>query len=249
MCCEDNGVESGPCCGDGCCTEAETCCADDKGWVCCMQQNGACVPKVAGFPARCCPRWTVGCTIGSVGCCDPAQPWQWALAKTHRKMPISFSKSSASTLTQSPRAVPASTGDNVTSVHAIFVTELGLAVMNIDTATGRIHNRAKVKHFNDDPAGESTREYLYDPTRGKFFYLDSNFTADGGRRPATGRPFYLYTLDPATGESTQRTVSGAKEFPTGFVMHGEKILVATEVCGTHTQPELQGRPLPTESVF
>ena len=34
--------------------------------------------------STCCPRWTVGCTVGSVGCCDPAKPWQTTTAATSR---------------------------------------------------------------------------------------------------------------------------------------------------------------------
>lgn len=50
-------------------------------YACCMQQSTYCVSKTEGseHPARCCPRWTIGCEAGTVGCCDPAQPWQWTV--------------------------------------------------------------------------------------------------------------------------------------------------------------------------
>ena len=69
-----------PCCAftpgsDGCCSSDESCCADDQGASCCIIQPTYCVPKNANlnpYPARCCPRYTVGCNVGEVGCCDPA---------------------------------------------------------------------------------------------------------------------------------------------------------------------------------
>jgi len=68
------------------CTADESCCSDDKGYACCVDQVSFCVPPNASvakeFPARCCPQWTVGCSTGSVGCCDPARPWQRTLTET-----------------------------------------------------------------------------------------------------------------------------------------------------------------------
>eukprot|EP00755_Sulcionema_specki_P004266 Sspe_Gene.29638::Locus_14191_Transcript_4_7_Confidence_0.364_Length_1921::g.29638::m.29638 len=43
---------------------------------CCVNEATFCVPKEGLYPSRCCPLWTVGCGVGSVGCCDPARPWQ-----------------------------------------------------------------------------------------------------------------------------------------------------------------------------
>jgi len=48
-----------------------------------------------------------------------------------------------------------------------------------------------------------------------FYYLDANFTADGGARPATGRPAYLYTVDPVAAQATKQTITGAFDFVTG----------------------------------
>ena len=55
------------------CTNDETCCADDDGYSCCIDQESFCVAKdtsgAKDYPSRCCPQWTVGCEVGSVGCC------------------------------------------------------------------------------------------------------------------------------------------------------------------------------------
>ncbi len=74
-CCAFDPTEYGCCDGGG----TEACCADDQGGVCCVSQPTVCVPKGAdggGYPARCCPRETVGCGAGTVGCCNPARAWQ-----------------------------------------------------------------------------------------------------------------------------------------------------------------------------
>ena len=74
-----------PCCAfapkeEGCCSggSIESCCADDTGGVCCLSQPTLCIPKNINlpYPARCCPRETVGCSAGTVGCCNPARAWQ-----------------------------------------------------------------------------------------------------------------------------------------------------------------------------
>ena len=157
------------------------------GYSCCTQQNTFCVHKAAGssMPARCCPRWTVGCSSGSVGCCDPAQPWQWS---------ISVSEPSEATSQPEPRAAGAVSGavsgavagavagavsGAVVSGTAYALVVSGWAAkgsslyaLSIDMASGRILKKVVVNSFRDDPAGESTREFLWDSQRQKFYYLD-----------------------------------------------------------------------------
>ena len=64
------------------CDATESCCMDYKGCTgycseCCNAMVTKCVePRGTFITSTCCPRWTVGCTHGSVGCCDPASPWQ-----------------------------------------------------------------------------------------------------------------------------------------------------------------------------
>ena len=75
-----------PCCAFdpkeyGCCSggATESCCSDSLGGVCCVNQPTVCIPKLSdasSYPARCCPRETVGCSAGVVGCCNPARAWQ-----------------------------------------------------------------------------------------------------------------------------------------------------------------------------
>ena len=79
--------------GDCGCTADESCCQDSKGYACCIDQTTYCVkptdgskaypvlpatptpptPRLTAPQARCCPQWTVGCSVGSVGCCDPVR--------------------------------------------------------------------------------------------------------------------------------------------------------------------------------
>eukprot|EP00665_Eupelagonemidae_sp_cell47_P004144 gene4145-8110_t len=69
-------------CGNSLCGGGESCCEDAPGCQgdcseCCVVQATYCVAPRPSFAAStCCPRWTVACSVGSVGCCDPARPWQ-----------------------------------------------------------------------------------------------------------------------------------------------------------------------------
>lgn len=219
MCCQLTSVPSSTCCSDGCCTDFETCCDG----TCCIQQMTKCIKGGEGtYPSRCCPQWTVGCNTGSVGCCDPAQPWQWDIART--KVNPADVPPLSSKLTH-PSRVP---GAGQT-VYALYITGIaGLESMTINASSGDILTKHKVTGVDDNPVGESTRDFLFHAGRKVFYYLDANFTADAGERPLAGRPIYLYTVDPTTGQGSKRVVSGATDFPTGYSMQGDNILMATE---------------------
>eukprot|EP00037_Helgoeca_nana_P017254 m.163433 g.163433 ORF g.163433 m.163433 type:complete len:529 (-) comp23907_c0_seq1:223-1809(-) len=234
LCCQNITMKGGPCCDDGCCTEGETCCSDDKGSSCCLAQTTYCVAKGAGssFPARCCPQWTVGCEVGSVGCCDPAQPWQWTIAAGTVDAAATRPRPQPSIPTPTAASFHATTP---TEAYALVVsgwdsTESSLIALTIDTASGNITKKIQVSGFSDNPAGESTREFLWDPASKKFYYFDVNFTASGGERPSTGRPVFLVSVTPTTGEVTRQVITGALDFPTGFALYGTagKVLLATK---------------------
>jgi len=222
MCCEKTA--SGACCGGGskagggCCGPQETCCSDDEDYSCCLQQNTFCVdkdPSVPSLPSRCCPRWTIGCTTGSVGCCDPAQPWQWYLQTDADRAVAGHSTSHT--------VGNASFAGNLTA-YVLVVNGMigGLEGMAVDVATGTIESHTRIiKSFDDDPAGESTREFMFDSKRKVFYYVDANFTANGGERPESGREMYLYAVDPVSGATHKQTVSGAVDFPVGYTYHAE----------------------------
>ena len=69
-------------CNDIVCSDDETCCKDSPTCTgacteCCVDVSTFCVaPRGPFTTSTCCSRWTVACTVGSVGCCDPARPWQ-----------------------------------------------------------------------------------------------------------------------------------------------------------------------------
>lgn len=227
-CCETTTVSSGPCCGEGCCSAFETCCADSEGEACCMQQSTYCVQKDPSFPtlpARCCPRWTVGCDTGSVGCCDPAQPWQWSIAE--KRSIIANNSPIVDDFDNSDENI-----EDGAVAYALMVSgsaKVALSAWTIDISTGEVVAKKSLSSFDDDPAGESTREFLWDALRKKFYYFDANFTADGGSRPTKGRTVYLYSVDPASGTVNKTTIVGAVDFPTGYAMRDDgHILMATE---------------------
>ena len=247
MCCRTTNFPKDSCCAGACCLDDETCCFDEQGGECCLAQNTFCVQKAAGSqrPSRCCPHWTIGCESGSVGCCDPAQPWQWNLGSGHGRSTVILNqrqqqqqqqqqqKKQDQTQQQEKVQTPTLLPQAPTTVYALVVSGWrsqgkALVAVKIDTRTGTATETA-VTGFRDDPAGESTREFLWDPKRRVFYYLDANFTANAGERPAKGRPVYLYTVDPERATATSAVVKGASDFPTGYAMSGTgaDIIMAT----------------------
>ena len=195
-------------------------------------QNTYCVAKDAAapsYPSRCCPRWTVGCTAGSVGCCDPAQPWQRS---------ISVSEGLGAPSTAAKRRSPGQWRADGTAFALVVSGEepasKSLLSLSIDMSTGDVTSRTSVSGFLEhNPDGGSAREFLWDPTRRVFYYFDANFTAGGGARPQTGRPAYLVTVDPIRAEATTQVLNGAVDYPTGYAMGpGGTVLLATEAWNT-----------------
>jgi len=204
----------GPAVASDPCTSDETICADDKGWSCCVDQESFCVPKGGGFAARCCPQWTVGCGSGSVGCCDPARPWQRDLNNVGIRSPVVGSSAAAVEAT----------------AYALFTSPsvANLDCLTIDVATGNITSKVPVsgpaKDYFAKLYGEITRVYPYSPSRNKFFFLDIVQT---GATPSS--PITLYSIDPATGASTSAVVSGVAGFVVSFDYHPESDRVVVAV--------------------
>lgn len=242
-CCTNTSVPAGPCCLDGCCTQAEECCADNTGAVCCIQQDSYCVPKDINYPARCCPRWTVGCVSGSVGCCDPAQPWDWTINSLqspgafrggHAVLKRDSDSPALSTRRSARSSVPLAFAGNgsqplASVAYILFETGgAGLEALTVDAVSGAILNRVRVSGLDDNPADETTREFVWDSGRLQFYYLDANFTAGGGARPTSGREIYLYTVDAISGKGSKQTVRGAVDYPVGQVLVGGNIIMACQ---------------------
>ena len=190
-----------------------------------MQQNTFCVQKTPGStrPARCCPRWTVGCETGSVGCCDPAQPWQWTLA-SERKI------ESVREVVDDFDMLEDVDGDVAYALMVSGSSRVAMSAWTIEMSSGKVVAKKSLGAFDDDPAGESTREFLWDSSRKLFYYFDANFTANGGARPETGREVYMYSVNPATGDVKKTVIDGATDFPTGYAMRtsDNHVVVATE---------------------
>lgn len=108
-------------------------------------------------------------------------------------------------------------------------TGKALLGLTIDTATGKITRKVAITGFRDDPAGESLRPFTWCRDKNVFYYIDANFTADAGVRPAAGREVFLITVDPVAGTAVQTAVTGAKDFPVGMAMGpGGQLIFATE---------------------
>ena len=166
---------------------------------------------------------TVGCETGSVGCCDPASPWQWNLA-SQRKM-AQFDE-----VVEDFDTDLSSASDDV--AYALMVSgssRVAMSAWTIDMTSGKVLAKKSLSAFDDDPAGESTREFLWDNKRKLFYYFDANFTANGGARPENGREVYMYSVNPATGDVQKSVLQGATDFPTGYAMRSDgHVVIATE---------------------
>eukprot|EP00051_Salpingoeca_urceolata_P023176 m.389973 g.389973 ORF g.389973 m.389973 type:complete len:451 (+) comp20074_c1_seq2:1334-2686(+) len=230
MCCQSAGPgvsANATCCDGGCCTAGEQCCSDDQGGTCCLLQSTYCVPKNPQYtyPARCCPRWTIGCGVGTVGCCDPANPWQISNAVNagghlHAKavgVGGAAATATASSLFSTPEA------DELVA-YVLFVTYSTLHALTVDIGSGHVLNKVPVDYDNND---ESTREFCWDKDKEVFYAFDNNFTAPV---PPAGRPLILSTINPKTGAVTRRIYPQIVNFPTGYsyVDGAGVVIVATE---------------------
>ncbi len=115
-----------------------------------------------------------------------------------------------------------SSSENV--AYALIVSgssKVPLSAYTIDMSSGKIVAKKTISSFNDDPAGESTREFLWDSSEKLFYYFDANFTSKGGARPSSGREVYMFSVDPTTGSVKKSSVQGAIDFPTGYVMRSD----------------------------
>eukprot|EP00451_Oxyrrhis_marina_P003287 CAMPEP_0204274372 /NCGR_PEP_ID=MMETSP0468-20130131/25140_1 /ASSEMBLY_ACC=CAM_ASM_000383 /TAXON_ID=2969 /ORGANISM="Oxyrrhis marina" /LENGTH=452 /DNA_ID=CAMNT_0051250571 /DNA_START=59 /DNA_END=1417 /DNA_ORIENTATION=+ len=198
-----------PCSGD------ETCCEDPAGWECCVNQATYCVAPRGGFAtSTCCPHWTVGCTVGSVGCCDPATPWQLvgqSANATEGKRKHMLGVKEFADFEHAPAA-------DAQVAYALFVAGTftqALTALTIDVNTGVVSARKTIagpaKQYMDKLYGGSTRLFAWEPVSSKFVFVDSDRTAKG-----PDFPLQLFTIDPVTGESTSVDVSGAKGYPSGI---------------------------------
>ena len=182
LCCRTTNIPvsaGGTCCGGDCCSDGESCCSDDTGSTCCVVQNTYCVTKDAAapsYPSRCCPRWTVGCTAGSVGCCDPAQPWQRS---------IGVSEGLGAPSTAAKRRSPGQWRADGTAfalvVSGAEPASKSLLSLSIDMSTGDVTSRTLSRGFLS--IIQMVARHVSssgDPTRRVFYYFDANFTAGGG---------------------------------------------------------------------
>lgn len=204
------------------CTADETCCQDDTGYACCIDQTTYCVLKEAGqkdYPSRCCPQWTVGCFVGSVGCCDPARPWQRMIALDDGFM-AAPSKRIGHEVQGHDGALPATVYALFTSGDPLAATS-DLQALTIDVASGNITQNVALTGpaaaYDAKLYGEQTRVFPYAHALNKFFWFDIKQQGATSTTPIT-----LYLVDPADGSSTSATVSGgAQGNVIGFAYHTE----------------------------
>lgn len=240
LCCNppaDGRNASATCCGGGCCDPVETCAADSQGYACCVEQvTYACeAQQEIGLPARCCPRQTVCSSVGTVGCSDPAMPWQItdpaATVSRNGRAPRPF-RAAPSAVGSSPaeiRADPATldrAAANGELAYALLVVGEHLKSFAINTSDGTVLSKVGVAGYNNWQ--ESTRMFAFDSKRARFHLFEANFTE---ARPAGGRPITLYTVDARTGATTARPLAGgAVDYPTGFSYDAasDTLLLATE---------------------
>lgn len=245
------------------CEDDETCCLDSPGCTgvcseCCLNQVDTCVPPRAGFQtSTCCPKWTVSCSVGSVGCCDPARPWQQKkMADTetyhvagHRQPNRLRALSQEGMKKALPDLEVADVVEEDGSLaaradggkaYALFSRPLlpGLVAYSIDASSGKVtHHTGVHGPFADYIKlyyGEGTRLFPWDPKTARFYFADVDLS--GGGVGNASSPVILYTIDPATGASTAAPLSGCSGYPVGLAWDAPKgkLVLATQTKATVT---------------
>ena len=183
------------------CTSDETCCQDDQGYACCLNDETMCVKKSNEYPARCCPRWTVGCNVGSVGCCDPAVPWQ----RVFEDEQVPKTKKETEAVKEE---------SNSSSYFALFMGFGGGLEVTALSSTGHVISNTRVtgavKTWTDSLYGESTRVFPFDSKNQMFHFLDGSDNTNP----------ILYSIS-TNGESTAKNISLVTGYPLGQTFHEE----------------------------
>jgi len=169
--------------------------------------------------------------VGSVGCCDPAKPWQFLGDTVSKTLDVGLlRRPRRATQTQNYHnhrdlqdKLPTSSGKDVadasTVAYAMFVRTFGLSIFVIDPMSGQV----MAKHQVEGPArdyyglfaGESTRLFPFDPKGRRFVFVDLN-------RTGSEMSLWLYTIDATSGASTSKRVkgcvnaNGASTYPVGI---------------------------------
>lgn len=208
---------------------------------CCLKQVEACTPPRGPFTAAtCCPLWTVGCVVGTVGCCDPARPWQQGktsssfLSARQPNNRLSASKPPP-LVPNGAEAAPVETSPSRAATrigYAVFTQALrfGLVAYAFD-AGGNVQAKRQLSgpfaSYYERYYGEGTRVLPWDGAAKRFYFADIliNASADGDA------PITVFTIDPATGESTAAEVTGCKGgYPYGMAWDAttKALLLATQ---------------------
>eukprot|EP01060_Flectonema_neradi_P015240 TRINITY_DN21903_c0_g1_i1.p1 TRINITY_DN21903_c0_g1~~TRINITY_DN21903_c0_g1_i1.p1 ORF type:complete len:421 (+),score=69.19 TRINITY_DN21903_c0_g1_i1:328-1590(+) len=183
------------------CTSVETCCMDSAGYACCLNDETVCVQEGGGYPARCCERWTVGCGVGSVGCCDPARAYQ-RMFESNEKV-------------TSTKYTPPSTQASNSTFYALFQggVESRFEVSTINSLGHVTHKKSvtgPAKTWIDSLYGESTRVFPFDSKNKMFHFLD------GSERTHPT----LFSIS-VNGSSTSTELKSVTGYPLGFAFHAE----------------------------
>ena len=230
---------SGGVCNDIMCSSDETCCKDSPTCTgacseCCVDVSTFCVKPRPGFiTSTCCSRWTVACSAGSVGCCDPARPWQelgvpMNTTSTMMRKPTlgwrsAVEDAAAIDDADFSSAAPATGGAPATVAYALFTRSeaSGLNALTIDVATGEVTSKRTVAGaaatYLASYYGESTRLFPWDGAKRRWVFADLDRSHHAGgvqglgstrswSGPVERMPLIVYTIDAATGASASVAV-------------------------------------------
>ena len=184
------------------CTVGETCCGDQVqgDTVCCVDEATICFNRTGSYPSRCCPHWTIGCASGSVGCCDPAHPWQRNMVASEASIPA------ATTTTTTTTTLP-------DTIYSMFVTGAFTPALHVHIfdATGVEQHSIAVTgpavDWYKKYDGESTRLFVFSEATATFYYLDTLIV--NNKTAAVQR----ISVDAKTGVSKVDTLSLAGKLP------------------------------------
>ncbi len=190
---------------------------------CCVKQSTVCVAPRPGFKtSTCCSRWAVGCSVGTVGCCDPARPWQFmgaapssagfaadAITNAAARRPMltsrAMAKEGAAADDSTTYFRAQGTGGDVAFALFTKVAQSTLQALTIDAKSGNVTGRADVTgpaaDYYSGYFGETTRLFPFDPKGARFVFADLDMSS-------AELPLVLYTIDAATGKSASARIDG-----------------------------------------
>lgn len=176
------------------------------------------------YPARCCGRWTVCCALGSVGCCDPARPWQLGVEAQR-----SMAEPADIDLAEVADARAGGAREPSEAVYVLLTDGHRLRTLSVDSGTGRTSSDRAVSGYTS--YGGETRPWAWlrgaGPV-GSFVTVEANWTV---APPPLGAPpeVWLHRVDPSTAQCERTPLPAVRGAPRGYCVSSEGTAIVVGV--------------------